>query len=270
MLCPQCRRAAARGARYRGPVTFVRLLPATTSAAVAGRLTAWTNAWFAGLAGPDDVLAGVRAAGPTQLVDGLGAHPEPLAAVLIEWRRRGATACRVVLPVPGDVRGLPGPDDVRSAALQAGSAVLAAGTAAVPATGPAQWSWFETDPAPRDTVHLREAEVDLMAAMRETADAFAALGPSRWHDDTAARLSGARRGDVDLSLPPGHPQQAVRLLALAHRLAAAVELAADHRSDGSITAADATARAAALRTLATAIRRALVAGYSATVDSPVD
>lgn len=263
-------RGPAAAAITVSPVTSVRLLPATTSASVAGRLTAWTNAWLDGRVGPDDVIAGVRADGPVQHVDGLDGRTQPLAALLIDWRLRGATECRIALPVAGDVRGLPGPDDVRIAALEAGSVVLAAGTAGVPAAEPGHWSWFETGPVPHDPLHLREAEAELMTTMRETADIFTSLGPSRWHGDTAAGLAGARRGALDLGLPPDHPQQAVRLLALAHRLAAAIDLAIDQRSDGSITAADSGTRSTSLRALATVVRRALVAGYSATADSPVD
>lgn len=216
------------------------------------------------------MIAGVRADGPAQYIDGLDGQSEPLAALLIDWRLRGTTECLIALPIAGDVRGLPGPDDVRSAALEVGSVVLAAGTAAVPAAEPGHWTWLETEPVPRDPLHLREAEAELMTTMRETADIFASLGPSRWHDDTAAGLAGARRGALDLGLPPEHPQQAVRLLTLAHRLAGAIDLAIDQRSDGSITAADSYTRSTSLRVLATAVRRALVAGYSATADSPVD
>ena len=42
--------------------------------------------------------------------------------LLVAWRRAGAPV-RVVLPAPGDVRGLPGPAAFRAAALTAGEAV---------------------------------------------------------------------------------------------------------------------------------------------------
>ncbi|MCU1657322.1 MAG: hypothetical protein JWO57_1978, partial [Pseudonocardiales bacterium] len=90
-----------------------------------GPLAAWASAWLAGLVASDDVLRAVTAGDAPHQVGGLGtfdAELVPLSEVLIAWRR-GGEPVRVVLPVAGDVRGVPGPAEFRSAALEAGEAV---------------------------------------------------------------------------------------------------------------------------------------------------
>src|SRR4051794_39134709 len=98
-----------------------------------GPLAAWIAAWRRGVVGPDDVIDAVTGGDAPHLVTGLPEHVGhvPLSDAIAVWRRRGG-AIRVVLPVPGDVRGLPGPSGFRGAALDAGETVCGAGIALVP------------------------------------------------------------------------------------------------------------------------------------------
>ena len=85
--------------------------------------TVWASAWLVGAAAPDDVLDALAPwadAHDVQAGDGAAAAatalPPPGAPVsslpfLMAALRRAAPRCpaRLVLPAPGDVRGLPGP-----------------------------------------------------------------------------------------------------------------------------------------------------------------
>ncbi|MHA3703912.1 hypothetical protein ACXR2U_17210, partial [Jatrophihabitans sp. YIM 134969] len=189
-----------------------------------GVLAAWVTAWLRGTAAGDDLLAaipGVRAhrvTGDTRDV-GEAAFTE----VLLAWRRRGATGVRVVLPVPGDVRGLPADNPAfTAAALDAGQALVGGGLGLVPeAVGSGQlllWHAFEVGEAGPDPLTVREAQVELGAAMRETAGIFTRESLAAGADPAA--LAGARRAGDQVELPPGHPGPAVALLAQARRLRA--------------------------------------------------
>ena len=78
-----------------------------------------------------------------------------------------------MLPVPGDVRGLPGPAPFRAAALEVGEAVVRGRRRAVPwvvdhapSSAPPSVSWqaFATEPPPHDHLDVREAQYDLTTA----------------------------------------------------------------------------------------------------------
>ncbi|MBW0098672.1 hypothetical protein I4I73_22040, partial [Pseudonocardia sp. KRD-184] len=100
--------------------------------------TVWTSAWLAGAAAPDDVL---DALGPWALAHDVQAADEATAAatalpppgrpvsslafLLATLRRTSPRGpARLVLPAPGDVRGLPGPGVFSREATAAGEGVL--------------------------------------------------------------------------------------------------------------------------------------------------
>jgi hypothetical protein len=239
-----------------------------------GQLAAWASAWLAGHIGSDDVVDAVQGADAPHRVRGLDGDDAALVALpaaLIEWRRRAA-AVRLVLPVAGDVRGVPGPVRFRAAALDAGEGVFGGGLGLVPevtdhspssAPPTVVWQAFRVDQAPPDPLPLGEAQYDLTTAIRESAaalhDAEVAGG-----GDTVA-LQQARRAGELLDLPPGFPPRAVALLAQAERLQAVLDLADADPLGGAVDSYGVAARVAALRPLATAVRRARLAGYNAGV-----
>ncbi|HZY77458.1 MAG TPA: hypothetical protein VFE40_14160, partial [Jatrophihabitantaceae bacterium] len=81
-----------------------------------GPLAAWTSAWLAGTTSIDQVIDAASGDDAPHQVGGLAefdAELVPLRDALVAWRRSGQPV-RLVLPVAGDVRGLPGPADFRS------------------------------------------------------------------------------------------------------------------------------------------------------------
>jgi hypothetical protein len=239
-----------------------------------GPLAAWAAAFFAGRVSVDQAADAVAGDDAPHQVGGLPAYDAelvPLREVLVAWRRGGASV-RAVLPVAGDVRGLPGPAEFRSAALEHGEAVVGAGLGVVPdvvdyspssAPTTVLWQAFETEPAPVDHLSVADAQYELTTVIRESASALSAADVAGWVDDIADTLHDARRAGERLNLPPGFPPRAVALLAQAERLQAVLDLAFSDPTGGAIDRTGIAARTAALRPLATAVRRARIAGYNA-------
>ncbi|HZB48810.1 MAG TPA: hypothetical protein VE547_06915, partial [Mycobacteriales bacterium] len=224
-----------------------------------GVLAAWASAWLAGDAAYDDVLARVTGADEPHRVTGLpgGDGEQPLGWALPVLRERSPDGVAVVLPVPGDPRGLPGPGPFSSAALAAGEAVLGRGIGLVPQitehgsalgsrTTCVRWVAYEVGTPTPDPLTVVEAEHDLTAATRDAASALAALDVASWRPEVADGLARVRRGSTP-DLPPGHDGRAVRLLAQADRLAAVLDLATADAPGGSVTSLEARARDEALR-----------------------
>jgi hypothetical protein len=239
-----------------------------------GPLAAWSAAFFAGRVSLDQVADAVAGTDAPHHVVGLPAFPlEParLREVLVAWRRAGGSV-RVVLPVAGDVRGVPGPAAFRSAALEHGEAAVGPGLGIVPeriefhpssAPSTVLWQAFPVEPVPVDYVSVADAQFELTTAIRESASALSAADVAGWVDDIADTLHDARRAGEHLNLPPGFPPRAVALVAQAERLQAVLDLAFSDPTGGAIDRTGIAARTAALRPLATAVRRARLAGYNA-------
>jgi hypothetical protein len=244
-----------------------------------GPLAAWTAAWLAGHVASDDVLQATASGDAPHQVGGLGGFDlelVPLSQVLLAWRRAGG-AVRLALPVAGDVRGLPGPAEFRNAALEAGEGVYGTTVGIVPtvidhapssAPPTVLWQAFDVTAAPPDFIAVADAEYELTTAIRESASALSAADVAGWIDDIADALHDARRAGERLNLPPGYPSRAVALIAQAERLQAVLDLAAQDPTGGAIDRTGIFARGAALRPLATAVRRARLAGYNALADAP--
>jgi hypothetical protein len=239
-----------------------------------GPLAAWASSWLAGVAAADEVLRATTGDDAPHQVIGLpecDAEYAALTEVLIRWRR-GGEPIRLVLPVAGDVRGVPGPAGFRSAALAAGEGVHGGGIGLVPtvidrapssAPPSVVWQAFAVETSPPDYLGVADAQQELTAAIRESASALAAADVAGRADDVAAALSEARRSGERLNLPPGFAPRAVALVAQAERLQAVLDLAAQDPIGGAIDRVGITARAEALRPLVVAVRRARLAGYNA-------
>lgn len=242
------------------------------SGARSGLLAAWTNAFVSGRVSLDQVIDAVTGTDARHQVDGLPgvAHDAvPLRELLVVWRR-GGVPVRVVLPVPGDVRGLPSTPGLPVAALNAGEAAVGAQLAVVPvvtdyapSSAPTQviWQAFAVVPASAEFESVVDAQYELTTAIRDTATALAAADVSA--RAVPAALGDARRAGERLDLPPGHPPRAVALLAQAERMQAVLDLALADPSGGAVDRFAMSAREAALRPLAVAVRRARVTAYNA-------
>lgn len=240
-----------------------------------GPLAAWASSWLAGVAAADEVLRATTGDDAPHSVTGLretDGEYAPLSQVLIAWRRAGEPI-RLVLPVPGDVRGVPGPAEFRTAALDAGEAVFGGGIGLVPtvidrrpSSAPVSVTWhaFEVQTAPPDYLGVVDAQQELTVAIRDSASALAAADVAGWAGaDVATGLSEARRSGEHPNLPPGFPPRAVALVAQAERLHAILDLAGSDAVGGAIDRVGIAARSEALRPLAVAVRRARLAGYNA-------
>jgi hypothetical protein len=232
------------------------------------------STWLAGSTGLDEVVRAATGRDAPHQVGGFAEFDAELVSlreVLVAWRRKGSTV-RALLPVAGDVRGVPGPAPFRSAALEAGEAVCGGGIGLVPqvidyapssAPPTVLWQAFDTDEPPNDHLTVREAQHDLTHAIRESASALSAADIAGWIDDIAAELHDARRAGEHLNVPPRFPAAAVALLAQAERLQAVLELAERDPTGGAIDRTGVAARADGLRPLGAAVRRARLAGYNA-------
>jgi hypothetical protein len=246
-----------------------------------GVLAAWASAWLAGDAAYDDVVAHVTGRDEPHRVTGLpGADPAdpqtPLGWALTVLRERSADGVRVVLPVPGDPRGLPAElaDGFAAAAMAAGEGVVGRGIGLVPEltehgsplgsrTISVLWRAYPIGEPTPDPLTVAEAEHDLTEALRSAATALAELDVATWRPELAGELARVRRKPAAPDLPPGHDARAVRLLAQADRLATVLDLAAADDPGGAVTGHAAREREQALRPLATAVRRARGAAYNA-------
>ena len=239
-----------------------------------GPLAAWTSAWLAGTTSIDQVIDAATGDDAPHQVGGLAefdAELVPLRDALVAWRRSGQPV-RLVLPVAGDVRGLPGPADFRSTALEAGEAVSGGTLGLVPqvidyapssAPSTVLWQAFRTEPPPDDYQSVGDAQYELTQVIRDSASMLSAADVAGWIDDIAEELHDARRAGEHLNLPPRFPSRAVALVAQAERLQAVLDLAFRDPTGGAIDRTGIAARAEGLRPLAAAVRRARLAGYNA-------
>jgi hypothetical protein len=237
-------------------------------------LAAWTSAWLAGDANVDQVVARVRGSDEPHHVTGLGSREQaPLADALHSLQSAGALAMRVVLPRPGDLRGLAGPANLNSDAVDAGEVVIAVGAryALVPHVEPfgppgdqghfVSWQWHDANPAD-PLAGLVEADRELTETLIRAESTLASLDLAAWRPEVAQLLDDLRSNATAAPLPHRFPARAQSLAARSARLLAIVEYAL--ADDGAaVTAADADARRDALRPLEVAARQALAAAAGA-------
>jgi hypothetical protein len=238
-------------------------------------LTVWTSAWLAGAAAPDDVLDAlapwaeahdVQAAdADTARVTALPSPGEPVSSVtfLLAALRRAAPRgpARLVLPVPGDARGLPGPGLFSQQAMGAGEGVLfaEAGLGIVPtavADGVLRWTVYPVpDPGPPpEFVALNQAERDLRDQVRQSASVLTSLGVARHRPGVREEIAAALRARPKSLWPDGMPGQPLRVLQHADEVEAILAAASVDEPGAALSASAATARREALRPIETAVR----------------
>ena len=241
-------------------------------------LSVWANAWLAGKAAPDDVLDALSLWAPKQSVTAYDAvaaghtglpwpdvHDAGTVSLLQTLRaavgRVGGAGSQsrvpgtinVVLPVPGDVRGLAPGTQFERDALAAGEAVILTHpddpTAAVglvpefsyadleePGDDPAApelcalaWTVYSLPGAPVfDHYELGDAEYSLRSAVRSAADALGAIGLGSTSDIDDPRglveqlLESARQHRI----PDHAPSRALRVLENAAHVDAIIAVSA--------------------------------------------
>jgi hypothetical protein len=235
----------------------------------AGRFAVWSTAWLTGRAPYDDALDALL--GDTaHRVSGLPGTTEavPLGAALSALRALGEQRFRLVLPVPGDVRGLPAVPGLAPLALESGQAAVGERVAFVPeALGPevVEWTAFPLDggppAAPAVEGNLRAVSGELDLAVGDAARTLARLDVARWNPEVPALLAGLSRATA-LGLPADHEPLALSVLGRAQRLAAVLDLALTDAPGAAVNHAQAARRDDALRPLADAVRHAITAAYN--------
>ena len=245
-------------------------------------LAAWGTAALTGGASADQARAAVQGSDEPHVVTVRAGAPlgacdgGTVTDLLTELRGAGTRGLRVVLPVPGDVLGLPGPAPLNAEALEAGECVVTVGgpdLALVPELREFGSAWepgalvtWAVHPAAPSAVtdfgSVAEAERSLREALADGITALDQLDVARWRDDAADAIDELRHGAGPARrLPPGTSPRAVRVVDLAWRVRGIAELAA-HDHGGALTGWEVGTRAATLRELASVGRRALVAAVN--------
>ncbi len=245
---------------------------ATLTARRSTRFVAWVRAWRAGLV-PFDELADEIAGDEEHLVaDAPGTWTDvPLGAGLPVFAKLHPDDIRLVLPAPGDPRGLPGPGPLTGAALLAGEAVMTPQFGVVPEVRrhtSGSGVEFETvlwrvipvaEYRPCFQMGAAEAEGELTAALAEATTQLTRLDVAQWRPELAGALQALRRPESTATLPPGFDPRARRLFARASILDQVLTLAEHNAPGGAVNTYEAQQRDAALRPLTAACRQALVA-----------
>jgi hypothetical protein len=245
---------------------------ATLTARRSTRFVAWVRAWRAGLV-PFDELADEIAADEEHLVaDAPGTWTDvPLSQGLPVFAKLPPDEIRLVLPSPGDPRGLPGPGELTGAALLAGEAVMTPEFGVVPEVRrhtSGSGMTFETVlwrfiPAPEHKpvfqLGAAEAEIELTTALTEATSQLTRLDVAQWRPELAGALQALRRPESTATLPLGFDPRARRLFARASVLDQVLALAEHSAPGGAVNGYEAQQRDAALRPLTNACRQALVA-----------
>jgi hypothetical protein len=270
-------------------------------------LSVWANAWLAGAAAPDDVLDALSQWAPRHSVtayDSVAAGRTGLpwpdltnagAVSLLQTMRTAAApglsspSIGVVLPVPGDVRGLPAGTQFQRDAVTAGEAIIVGRdeSAAVglvpdfeyddlddesdfePELTALSWTVYSVPLAPpTESLDLGEAEYALRAAVRSAADALGAI-----------RAAGADvadpRGLVEQVLEsarghrvPDHaPSRAVRVLENAAHIDAIITVGSGLIPIGLQSSSEVQIASDVLRPLGGVVRSARLAAVSAILNS---
>jgi hypothetical protein len=260
-------------------------------------LTVWAGSWLAGRSAPDDVLDALRAWASRQSVaagdpvtgghtglpwpggdapDGSGAGIMVLLKLIREHTGDSGARLRLVLPVPGDVRGLPARSEFTSAALEAEEGILIGapggeGIGVVPQwvdDGTLQWAVFRItipDTAEPD-MPLGEAEYAMRQAVRDAADALTRLqttGLGSGSDDPRELVEQELAAYTRHDYPESIPLRARRILDTADHVAAILAVAQREPASAPTSASAMAAQETLLRPLWNALRAARLAAVHA-------
>ncbi len=278
-------------------------------------LAVWANAWLAGAAAPDDVLDALSfwapkhsataydsvAAGRTGLSWPDLTHAGAVSLLQTVRAAAGRDCCApavaVVLPVPGDVRGLPPGTQFQRDAVTAGEALVIAGSAGrsdavglVPdfefdtgeSTGEDEsqygpevtalsWTVYSVPAAPAaERAELGDAEYGLRSAVRSAADALGTLRAGARGSDIEDP-----RGLVEQLLEAGHqhpvphhaPTRALRVLENAAHVDAIITVSSGLMPIGLQSSSELQIANDALRPLVGVVRSARIAAVSAILQS---
>lgn len=253
-------------------------------------LAAWGSAVLAGSASIDDAVSEIQGIDLPHTVDlsnlPFDAPVDGLVGLLAALRRGGVTRLRMVLPVEGDLAGLPGPPHFNSAALDVGECVVAddglpcgfvpvvvrhghadADEGSLDASVSTMWVGLPIhEPAPGGGLSdLSESRQLLLTTLQEASATLENLQVASWTNDPVSGLDQVRRRSVSVGMPPGTPPRAASVLDLAWRVRTVVELA-QQDDGGAINTWESSQRMQALRRLDAVSRHAVVAAVNAALE----
>jgi hypothetical protein len=271
----------------------------------------WANAWLAGAAAPDDVLDALSQWAPRHSVtayDAVAAESTSLpwpdvnhsgTMSLLQALRTaagaatGGPAMSVVLPVPGDVRGLPAGTQFQRDAVTGGEAIVIKSGSSSQTIGIVpdfeyddiepyddsddaelsglNWTVYSLPTAPiPEHIDLGEAEFALRSAVRSAADALGAIRAEAGGMDVAdpRRLVEQVMESTGQHRAPDHaPSRALRVLENAAHIDAIVTVSSGLMPIGLQSSSEAQSANEALRPLSAVVRSARLAAVSAILHS---
>lgn len=278
-------------------------------------LSVWANAWLAGCAAPDDVLDALSAWAPKHSVtayDSVAAgrtglpwpdvHDVGVVSLLQTLRvaiRPDAKhspehlAIGVVLPVPGDVRGLAAGTRFQDDALASGEAIVVTGhrteaiglvpdfeyddsddelsdTDDIPEPSALAWTVYSLPSRPLlDHLDLGEAEYALRSAVRSAAEALSALqlGSTGGIDDPRGMVEQVLESNRHHRAPDHAPTRALQVLENAAHVDAIITVSAGLMPIGSQSSSEAQIANNALRPLTSVVRSARIAAVGSILRS---
>lgn len=265
-----------------------RTLPCMSSAPTmtagvrrSARFVTWARAWRAGTVSYDDVADETAGDEEHFVTNAPGTWTDvPLREAVSALSKLHPDEIRLVLPAPGDPRGLPGPGPLTADAIDVGEAAIAGRLGLVPhvqrhTSGSGDtfeivvWQAYEFPNAPGGAGEPSpaEAEADLSAALAEATATLSRLDIAAWRPELAGALAALRRPDNGTDLPPGFTPRARRLFARASVLDRVLALAAEVAPGGAVSGYEAQMRDEALRPLTVACRRALMAACNSPLEA---
>jgi len=270
-------------------------------------LSVWANAWLAGQAAPDDVLDALSCWAPTQSVTAYDAvaaghtglpwpdiHDAGVVSLLQTLRTAagrpstGTPQISVLLPIPGDSRGLAPGTQFERDAIAAGEAVIvtdpedpgkAVGVVpefeyeqsddelVLPELAALSWTVYSVPGAPViDHMELGEAEYELRLAVRSAADALTTIGLGSTGvdvDDPRGMVEQLLESGRHHQVPEPAPARALRVLENAAHVDAIITVSAGLSRIGTQSLSEAQIATGALRPLAAVVRSARMAALTA-------
>lgn len=238
-------------------------------------MVVWVSAWLHGAAASDDVLDAVQAWSEVQDVHahdeelghrldlpGPGDAPASVGLLLATLRKEAMADGELVLPVPGDVRGLGGQQALVDHALRCGEAAVfpSSGLALVPqrdAEGVLHWTVFagaELDAT--EHMPISEAEHGMSSAMREAASTLIDLDIAKQRPGVREEIAETVASRPKQPWPEDTPKRPLRVLQRASEVEAILWVATDDAPGGALSASATRARMDALKPLFNAVRAA--------------
>jgi hypothetical protein len=204
----------------------------------------------------------------------------------MEMSRSARPAIDLVLPVPGDVRGLPAGTQFQRDSLDVGEAIVVRAPEGeaiglvpafectdeddsdVPEITVLSWSVYSLPggPAP-DHLDLGDAEYALRSAVRSAAEALGSLQPIPGCEDPRTLVEELLQAGSLHRIPDHAPDRALRVLSTAAHVDAIIAVSAGPTPIATQSAAEEQIADAAMRPLATVVRAARTAAVSAILQS---